>query len=535
MNMKPILSLFCLMALIGVTVGYVWATEEEQQLYDAGKQAALEALSEINTPEKINQRLMVPILDSSQPMTTLGPDPQSFNVSVFQGTTHTFLTLSLQVNPTQDVTAIIDVDSNFDGTVDYTYTVPRPISGVCSNGFVSCVAGTWTNCRYFQWSADGSGHVIEHEVPAQINMGACSCVNQNCGDGLATENMSKVLDDLGGGIVAALQERNPKFAISKVVKGETSIQYCGKNLATAEVSGPSFSGSANPAQYWDKSGNADKLIVAGEAEKTKQQADDQSYFHLITESYTNRAGAVDLEECITRREIVFDNGVPTVHVLDSCAIGANCRLKNKYVCDYTGANCIPTVREYNPTNFTMMTYCQTINGQTFCNDGKTIRNIAHAIIYADDESWYYVKNQYVCQAVTGQEVDPSLLDPTKQVGNTLTVSGNTAEYTVTSEAGTIHNSIQLPGVAPEPDCELACKVRKNVSGTDVQEHGTVMDYRKTNQTIQTEIRVCTLHNGCPVGPGEEVITDCACINSLLESISILNSVKKGGEDMVCSK
>jgi hypothetical protein len=39
---------------------------------------------------------------------------------------------------------------------------------------------------------------------------------------------------------------------------------------------------------------------------------------------------------------------------------------------------------------------------------------------------------------------------------------------------------------------------------------------------------------CPAGDGEEIITDCQCVNEFAEAAAIMQTLRLGAQDMICS-
>src|SRR3989304_7646306 len=118
-----------------------------------------------------------PITSSNTPMSTLDGS-KSFNAQLTCPSTSSFLEVSVTASATGDLNATVSQDTNFDGTLDYIYSLPFNLSGVCSNGAVSCDPGTWLNCQYYLWIAGGNFQATLH--PASITeFGGCYCVNHS--------------------------------------------------------------------------------------------------------------------------------------------------------------------------------------------------------------------------------------------------------------------------------------------------------------------------------------------------------------------
>jgi len=193
------------------SVGYAW----DAAAYNAGKSAGSDMHSKLNNTGKIRQRFSNPMTSNGTAMSTMD-DTQSFSAQLTAPSSDVFLDLFVAPSGTGDLTTVtISQDTNFDGTPDYAYSLSSPVSGVCSNGFISGDTGTWNNLHYYVWSADSSGRVTAVEVPSMMSLAGCYCINASCGSNLVWTNIDIVLRDLGGGVVSAIeQQRN--FTITNV-------------------------------------------------------------------------------------------------------------------------------------------------------------------------------------------------------------------------------------------------------------------------------------------------------------------------------
>ena len=112
-------------------------------------------------------------------------------------------------------------------------------SGVCSNGIISCQAGTWGSsgnpCEYYQWQAIAgvpglSSTVVDNGVSRPVNMadlGGCYCVNHSCGGSLGNNlsalNGAQILRDLAGGVQGAILKTSGEGIQVSEVKVETAL------------------------------------------------------------------------------------------------------------------------------------------------------------------------------------------------------------------------------------------------------------------------------------------------------------------------
>jgi hypothetical protein len=184
----------------------------------------------------------------------------------------------------------ISRDSNLDGAYDQVLTVPVPVSGICANGIISCDAGTWANCRPFQWTA-GEGRLSLTEVELR-ELAGCYCVNNSCGTNLVWGNMASVLKDLGGGVIAALTTADPRIGVAQAATDGPVIRYTGAQT-TACTSNPSVGAStyrSNPTS------------LAGDAFAASRSS---SVFQALAGLSAAAGTARERRSCTVRREVTI--------------------------------------------------------------------------------------------------------------------------------------------------------------------------------------------------------------------------------------
>ncbi len=236
------------------------------------------------------------------PMKTLD-GAKTFSAQLLCPSSRKFIEVLVQPGSSGDLAqVVVSQDLDMDGNTDHVFSVPFPVSGVCANGIISCDAGTWANCRYFHWEADGSARV-GLSAAAISDLGGCYCLNASCGSNLAWGNMATVLRDLGGGVAAAVQAVNRKFAVTDVKEEGAVITYYGQD--TGQCSGyPGPYGSSSPEQYYNPGSDAG-LAGAKDEARTAQAGDPASYYNLIVNSQAAQESQGDYRQCsITRNVLV---------------------------------------------------------------------------------------------------------------------------------------------------------------------------------------------------------------------------------------
>lgn len=537
--MKIVIKVFLLLLFIPLVV-FADAYEDGR---NAGKEIAKSIRSEINTGEKINKKISQPLTDEGAPLTTFGPvaDQESMNIEITSQSSSEFLSITASPLSTGDIRRMrIEMDTDFDGFLNSTYVVPYTISGVCANGFISCLAGSWTGCNYYQWEFSRSGGISAVSVSSQDELQGCYCINSGCNSTITRNNMPKVLKDLGGAIVGAIQSYSPRYTITRVEETGNSIKYYGQDSGAIDTNNDIyFSGISRPNILYSPEDDT-ALNASAINHRNRQIAEPDSLFSQLSSTYAAIDQPVSDMECIIRHSVSFSGGsAPVVQETDSCRGSdfTGCKLKEEYVCDYGGGNCVQTFDNFNPTRENPVTYCEQMSPYLFCNDGTTINQSGRGVIYAGAETWFYIRRIYQCQE---ENIDYSSEDEIQRSGH-VTDSVNKSGDFVTYEdidmdtgARTPQN-FEYPPMEELDDCELACKIMRPIQDTNVLKEGTVSDYKRSNDSFQYIVEPCDSNGACPTMPGDSVITDCSCISSFQEMMSIMEGLERAGDDMVCSE
>jgi hypothetical protein len=249
----------------------------------------------------MKQNVINPMTNSESPMSTMDGTRQ-FDAQLSCPSSKEFLTVFIQPSATGDLsTVIVSQDTNMDGTTNFSFPLPVPVSGVCANGIISCNAGTWESCRHYGWVVDTSGRAGLTEV-ALTDLGGCYCINNSCGVNLVWNNLGEVLKDLGGGVAGALQSSNPQFAVSDVRTDGTLIRYYGQQSGACTDAGGG-SGVSDPQRYY-----SDPASLAADTETTRlvQSSEPDSYYSIISNSAPNTQA--ELRTCRVARVVTFDEG-----------------------------------------------------------------------------------------------------------------------------------------------------------------------------------------------------------------------------------
>ena len=288
----------------------------------AGQNAGQTALSRFGSKSAINSNISLPMTSSANLMQTVN-GVTSFPATLNAPSSAKFLEVLIQPSGSGDLQqVIISQDLNTDGTIDNVHTVPAIVSGVCANGFISCNAGSWSNCMYYTWGAAADGRVTE--VPASItDLGGCYCINSSCGSNLVWVNSAIVLKDIGGGIVNAVHTSSTQFTITNVATDITSISYYGQVTTRTSNAAATVSAFASSPAVSTLSGyysNWPQLTAARDSAAISQSTDPSSLYYQISNSGAARNAQGKKSVCTIDRVGRVDTSVTSFNDSGSSAL-----------------------------------------------------------------------------------------------------------------------------------------------------------------------------------------------------------------------
>ena len=182
-----------------------------------------------------------------------------------------FLNVEYSVTGTGDINATVQMNTNNGSGYNYSYAIPVLISGVCSNGIISCPAGEWygngVTCNNyaityspsagFSLSPLGSaimgtpqttqvnvplnGTQVSTVTSTQTSGGLANCIDINDATGstpASETEVQQVLTDLGGQVSSAVQQGS-----SDIIGGVT------QNTANSPYSQIYSGGTCNSSNY----------------------------------------------------------------------------------------------------------------------------------------------------------------------------------------------------------------------------------------------------------------------------------------------
>jgi hypothetical protein len=218
------------------------------------------------------------------------------------------------------------------------------------------------------------------------------------------------------------------------------------------------------------------------------------------------------------------------YALISASVDTSCRL-SETVTDICVANAADT---------SCHLYNETVDGvQTFINGVNTgLRPLSQSRIISSSacqqsvtRDFYERDRRYQCVASTST---PDLTRGAYIIDHsteTLLADRTTAaDGTVTTST----SAFGLPDRGTVSSCEAVCKTRAPKINADAAVAGVVGSKQNDPTSYDTFYHACTSANICPLGSGEELVTDCGCIDDFPEAVVMMQSLRLSGADLVCT-
>lgn len=304
------LAILCLTLGWGESIPAQEGKERAQAVFD-------NVTSNFNSADALKNKLMNPLLGGGR-MTTLDGQTELDTSIMCQGQ-QPYLTIGGQVVEGGDIVLAVDYHPELTQST-ITLTLPA-VSGYCSNGFVSCDSGTFSNCEYYQWVADQSGLRAQQLIGSDTSqLKGCNCLNGSCLPDPQTKLMEH-LDRLSSGIIDALQTQQSRFLISQVEKQAGVIRVFGQDIQQCYSGSPDAS---HDLTYYYQ--NPQALSFAGNV-----AAVDHDLFNQLKESPAfAQLDTGNTVTCSIRRNIQIEHANQPRQV--SVKVGP---FQGKHVCRYT--------------------------------------------------------------------------------------------------------------------------------------------------------------------------------------------------------
>ena len=285
------------------------------QSMSTGSNAGSYANQRLGSKSALKSRILTPASSGGQVQMHSLNGQHPFSGSITKPSGKKILEILIHPDSTGDLNPVYVYENTGSGNqYNYSYAIPFPVSGVCANGVIGCDPGTWNHCKYYEWVTNSSGDVQLTERPS-TDFGGCYCINNSCGYNLATNNLSIVLKDIGGGAVGAVMKSgNYKMTVSGVDVNSADIVYYGQMIKNSSVPQPSSyssnqqsqyewqSGSSNPSAYYSAT-NGGYLFSASGSTENSEKSNPNSMYNLIETSNVTKKNPVEQKTCYIRRVV----------------------------------------------------------------------------------------------------------------------------------------------------------------------------------------------------------------------------------------
>ena len=96
------------------------------------------------------------------------------------------------------------------------------------------------------------------------------------------------------------------------------------------------------------------------------------------------------------------------------------------------------------------------------------------------------------------------------------------------------SAFALPDRPTVAACESVCKTRAPSASSGVAPAGTVAQQQNVPVGWDSFYHACTSDNVCPLGPGEEIVSNCGCLDDFPEAVVMMQTVRLAGSDLACT-
>jgi len=237
---------------------------------------------------------------------------------------------------------------------------------------------------------------------------------------------------------------------------------------------------------------------------------------------------------------------------DTCPTNTSCVIKNEWICDNTGNNCIQTIRDKIKTGLSPLPFCYTtdtrIGNYMICAYGDRIEVRGNPDIYGKTftgkNMWFWIKRDYECPS-EGVDIDLSRFGEVVRTTSYSFSAGNISYKDFSCKEGTcVEIGSDTVNVGVPDTCPVAFCTVQTVEG-DTTVFGDKTNRSQTQGGVLTsplEVRSCQRGtNGwvCPVGSGEVLVEDCACDIKVdgvgfSTTIAAMQAVVDASKDLICS-
>ncbi|WP_254514598.1 hypothetical protein [Novosphingobium sp. G106] len=141
---------------------------------------------------------------------------------------------------------------------------------------------------------------------------------------------------------------------------------------------------------------------------------------------------------------------------------------------------------------------------------------------------------YLCQTDSSGQAQPDLSRGAYIIDHSTETMLADRITTADGTAQTPTRAFALPDRGSVAACEPVCKTRARTANTAVAPAGVVGSNQNDPAGWDTFYHACDDANSCPLGPGEELVSACGCLDDFPEAVVMMQTVRLGGADLVCT-
>ena len=156
--------------------------------------------------------------------------------------------------------------------------------------------------------------------------------------------------------------------------------------------------------------------------------------------------------------------------------------------------------------------------------------------------WFERQRKYRCTIDTGSLPEPDLSRGAYIIDHSTETLLADRVTNKDGSTSTSSRSFALPDRGSVPACEAICKTRAPKANSEAAIDGVVGAKQNAPVGYDTFYHACTTSSAgsstgmgqCPLGAGEELVSDCGCLDDFPEAVVMMQTVRLGGADMICT-
>ncbi|SEJ92307.1 hypothetical protein SAMN05518849_11884 [Sphingobium sp. AP50] len=148
---------------------------------------------------------------------------------------------------------------------------------------------------------------------------------------------------------------------------------------------------------------------------------------------------------------------------------------------------------------------------------------------------FFARNRrYACIVDTGSQEAPDLTRAAHIIDRSTETMLSDRIKTADGGYQETQRAFSLPAQDPVATCEPICKTRKARTNSDAALDGVVGHLQISDQGWDSYYHLCSADNVCPAGAGEDIVSACGCLDDFPEAVTMMQTVRLAGADLVCT-